>query len=94
MSRTIYTVQLPFDKFRFSADLAEASAQIRVVGTADDTDEDWGTQYQTADARHRETDAARLALRACGREYFAAPGDDRSDDEILDELLDGVAVSS
>lgn len=87
---TIYTVQI-FETFRFRADLAQASAPIEYEGA----DGEWvTTQYQTADACHDVGRAARLALSACGRDYFAAPGDERDDDEILDELLDGVDVEA
>lgn len=93
MSQTIYTANIKgIGTFRFSADLDRASAPICIEGQDDLEDEQrWTqTQYQTADARHRRDDALRLALRACGREYYADPDDRRDESEILNELLDGV----
>jgi hypothetical protein len=87
---TTYSAKLPgIGIFRFAADLSRAETPIYI----DDADGNWhSTQYQTADARHRKTEALRLALRACGREFFGDPNDERDDSDILDELLDGVDI--
>jgi hypothetical protein len=85
MSNTIYTANLSFGKFRFAADLTQASAPIYLV---DDDGELSSTQYQTADARHRERNALRLALQACGSEYYANPDSEESDEEQLDEIVE------
>ena len=84
MTMTTYTAKLSFGKFSFAADLTQASAPICLVG---DDGELSQTQYQTADARHRERDALRLALQACGSDFYADPTSDMSADEQLDELV-------
>lgn len=91
MSNTIYTAKLPFGKFSFAADLAQASAPIYLVG---DDGELSSTQYQTADARHRERNALRLALQACGSEYYADPSADSSAEEQLDEIVDSAVITA
>lgn len=91
MSRAIYTVRLPFETFRFSANLAEASAPICWV---DDEGEEHPTQYQTADARHSPRRAAKLALLAGSRDYYAEPGDERDSETIVDALIADAEVSS
>lgn len=89
---TIYTTELPWgDTFKISADLTQASATIYNVA---DDGEETATQYQTADARHDATEAVMLALSTCGRDYFAQPGDDRDDDEILAEIREQIEVES
>lgn len=75
--------------FRFAANLSQANAPICLI---DDDGETTRTQYQTADARHDEHSALKLALHACGRDYFAEPHDDRDDDAIVEDLCHGVAV--
>ena len=89
MSNVIFTAHLAFDKFRFSCDLTQASSPIRIE-TEDG--EFTSTQYQVADARHREHDALKLALSACGRDYFAEPDDERDSDDIIEEICDGVDI--
>lgn len=59
MAHSTYTVTTHFDTFRFSADLAQASAPILFLGEDGET----STPYQTADSRHRPRDAALLVLR-------------------------------
>ena len=77
MSATIYTINLGFDQLRVRADLNQASAPIEVFG-----DEDFvPTQFQTADARHRVSEMARLAVRAMGPDYWLDPSSDYPDDE-------------
>lgn len=92
MSRSIYSVSLPFDTFRFSADLSEPSAAICLVNDIDGEDETQSTPYQTSTARHDVRRAAELALAYCGRDYYAQPGDERDDDEIIADLLDGEEI--
>jgi len=89
--RTVYEIQL-FERFRFSADLTEASASIYIVG--DDGLDDTCTPYQTADAGHNLHEAAKLALLYCGRDYYAKPGDDRDDYEIVSDLIDGEEIET
>jgi hypothetical protein len=89
MSNTTYTAKLSFGTFRFAADLTQASAPICLIG---DDGELSSTQYQTADARHRERDALRLALQACGADYYADPSSDMSADEQLDEIVEGATI--
>ena len=69
----IYKINLSFgESLHFAADLSEASATIYHVD--DDTLEiGEPTQYQTADARHDETEAAWLILESCGRDYWLDP---------------------
>lgn len=84
-----FSADLGFDIVRFSCDLAQASSPIRVQ----DGDGDWqSTPYQVADARHDEYRALRLVVEYSGRDYYADPNDSRSDDEILDDILDGVEI--
>ncbi len=89
---TIYTASLSFEpNFRFAANLAEASATIYLV---DEDGELSPTQYQTADARHSVTEALRLALSACGEDYYVDPSDDRDADEQLAEIVEGADIES
>ena len=68
--------------FLMDADLVEASAQISANWFPGDDTAWQGTPYQTADARHREFDAARLCA-----EYFAGQ-DDCTEVESVDAIDD------
>lgn len=58
---TRYTILVGGEqRAEFEADLAQASAPITMGGQA--------TPFQTADARHRERDAARLLIGWCASE--------------------------
>lgn len=86
---TDYTVRLTFDTLTVRANLAEASAPIKIV------DEDGiatSTGYQTADARHDARIMARLAVLSCGRDYYLDPtGDVPADDaSYVDGLIRSV----
>jgi hypothetical protein len=72
---TIYRAKTTFGSFRFEANLSEASAPIRSLPDSPDDEETAGfpTPYQTADARHSETEAARLLLDYFGSEYWLDP---------------------
>ena len=77
MATTTYRVDLGFETISFSADLAQASAPIRIV-TEDGTQT---TQYQTADARHDEWKAAVLVVREMGRDFWFDPSDPEPEDD-------------
>ena len=92
MATTTYAARMPWgETVRFCADLTQASAPICTI---DDDGETHATQYQTADAHHRSSEALRLVVSACGRDYYAQPGDIRYNYEILDEVLDGVSIDA
>lgn len=101
MSYQTYTVTLTFDTFQFRADLVEASANIQSV---DEDGEVTPSPYQTADARHRECDAAKLLLRYYGGDYWLNPDhevdddagtiDGVSEDEYLDRLIVSVEADT
>ena len=85
---TTYRVRLPFASFLLRADFAQASSPLEVNYDPDEGDDSWGpTPYQVADARHEPSQAARLAVQDCGRDWYAYPDDDRDDCEILDALI-------
>lgn len=73
-----YTIKLRFgDTLRVEANLAEASAPIKIIN---DHDGDWrceetvtSTPYQTADARHDVRRMARLVLQFLGSDYWLDP---------------------
>lgn len=90
MSTTIYAISTTFgETVHFAADLTQASAPISDV---DDETLEIGssTQYQTADARHDLQTAAELYISTLGREWFAAPDDDRDDHEIIADVISSV----
>lgn len=92
MPTTDYIVNCGFAAIRVRANLAEASAPILIIDEDDDGDEaTTPTGYQTADARHRVADMARLAVRSMGRDWYADPvvADDDSDAHI-DSLIKSV----
>jgi len=72
------------ETLRIRANLAEASAPILY-----EADGDWySTPYQSADARHRPSEALRLVLAYLGPDYYRDLTDDRSDEEILDAIVE------
>lgn len=81
----VYEWDLPTgETLRIRADLADASAPILY-----EADGDWySTPYQSADARHRPAEALRLVLSYLGPDYYRDPTDYRSDDEIIDSIVD------
>lgn len=89
-----YRVNLSFGDFHFRADLTEASAPIFDVGV---DGEDIATPFQTADARHREHEAAKLILESNGPEFYLPEGVDEEEAlagyPTLDEYLNSVIVS-
>lgn len=91
MAHTTYSLDLGFDTLRFTADLSQASAPICYL---DGDGAEVSTPYQTADARHDASRAARLLLEHFGRDYYAEPSDDRDSDEILDELLEAADMEA
>lgn len=77
---TVYTVTLPFDRLKIRADLSQASSPIQYLADGDDDDRHWvPTPYQVADARHDEVEAAVLAVKYLGSEYYLDPADDSDD---------------
>jgi hypothetical protein len=65
-----------------------AASSIEVNHDPDKNEDDWlTTPYQVADARHDPSQAARLAVQDCGRDWYAWHSDDRGDEEILDALI-------
>lgn len=70
-----YRAKTTFGFFRFQANLSEASAPIIALGSRDDYDDeaDFGTPFQTADARHDEMRAALLLLDYFGSDYWLDP---------------------
>jgi hypothetical protein len=90
MARLLYSARLGFDTLHFTADLDQASAQINIVDSA--RGDATPTQYQTSDARHRTRDALRLALTACGHDYYVDPSSDDSPEEQLTALVDGAHI--
>ena len=89
MAQVIYKAQLSFGEFKFAADLVEASATIYNV---DDEGELSPTQYQTADARHRVREALRLALQACGSDYYANPLSELSHERQLEDIINDADI--
>ena len=64
----IYTYRMPWGEIlKIKADLSQASAPIQIEG---DEGEWTTTQYQTADARHREQDMLRLAVECLGPDWY------------------------
>jgi hypothetical protein len=88
---TIYKYEMPWgETLKIKANLSEASAPIRVEGDEPGT---WrSTPYQTADARHREMEMLRLVVQYIGPEWYTDPSSDLSDEEQLDEAVDGAEV--
>ena len=86
-----YTVKLTFgDTLTFEANLAEASAPIRII------EEEGGSQltpYQTADAQHDPMEAAVLLIKNLGPHYWLNPEDDKpeNEDEYIRQLIAFVA---
>lgn len=96
MATTTYAIKLTFATIYMRANLAEASSPI-YVSCCDDSggpsEDDWSaTAYQTADARHREHEAAILAVISQGREWWCAP-EDMSLDIDPDEYI-GARIKS
>lgn len=84
-----YTADLGFDRLTIEVDLSQASSPITYEGA----DGEWvTTPFQCADAGHDEARAMRLVLEYLGRDYYAEPDDDRDDDDIVADLLDGVDI--
>lgn len=72
------------ETLRIRADLAEAGAPILY-----EADGVWySTPYQSADARHRPSEALKLVLAYLGPDYYRDPTDDQSDEEILDAIVE------
>jgi hypothetical protein len=80
----VYAWALPWgETLRIQADLADARAPIRY-----EADGSWyTTPYRSADARHRPAEALRLVLAYLGPDYYRDPADDRTDEEILDDIV-------
>lgn len=88
---TNYLVKTTFGSFRFCADLTRAAAPIySLPDKGAPEDEGFSTPYQTADARHREWDAARLLLEYFGRDYWCDP-DCMAIDEDGNETFNGLS---
>ncbi len=85
---SVYECDLPTgETLRILANLAEASSPIMY-----EADGIWySTPYQSADARHRPAEALRLVLAYLGPDYYRDPTDDRSDDEIIDAIVEEAA---
>lgn len=65
-----YTIRLPFDNLVISADLADASAPVRVRYD----DGEWHSlPFQSADFGHREREMAIEVLDYLGQEYWSDP---------------------
>ena len=81
----VYAWTLPTgETLRIRADLADASAPIQY-----EAEGVWyATPYQSADARHRPAGALRLVLAYLGPDFYRDPTDDRSDEEILDAIVE------
>ena len=93
MNSVIYTVKLAFDTLLVSADLAKASAPIRLLIADDDHVDGYryvSTPYQTADCEGDERLMAILAVRSMGGEYWQDPFfdyDGISDDDAIDAMI-------
>lgn len=87
-----YIIDLGFDTVIMHADLAQASAPIEYEVDG----EVFATQYQTADARHREWDAAVLVVACLGRDYWLDPSADAPEDEdaYIHDLIRSVDVEN
>lgn len=93
MDTTTHRIDLGFATFLLRTDLVRSEAPIATNFDPEEEEESWSeTGHQTADARHSLDGAIRLAIAGCGRDWYAAPNDDRDDDEILDELVSGAKV--
>jgi hypothetical protein len=88
MARTDYSARMPWgETLTISADLEQASANIAIAGPpeGDDDEPSWSpTPYQTADARHRATDAMILAVRYSGTEWYTDPSKGDADDQLAE----------
>lgn len=89
-----YYVTTVCGDFSFSADLSNAKAPLRLS----DGEGGWqSTQYQTADARHDEEQAAILMIRSLGAEWYMEPGqcldEGESEDDYIRSLITGIEVS-
>lgn len=86
-----YNIVMPWgETLTFSANLARAEVPIYIVSD----NEEITTQYLTAHAKHRLHDAAMLAIKYMGRDWYASPDDDRSNEEILTELEKLVIINN
>lgn len=74
------------DTLEMECNLSEASAPIIVDGDY--------SPYQTADARHRLTDAARLAVLDQGRDWWLSPCCEIGEDEDGEATYDGLSESA
>jgi hypothetical protein len=87
---TTYTYKMTWgETLRIRADLVQASAPIQV---ANDDDEDGGwtsIPYQTADARHRQSDMLSLVIRYLGHEWYGAYGCGRGECGCLARAIEG-----
>ena len=89
---TIYTISLPFDTLDVEADLTQASAPITLLDADDNAP--MATPFQTADARHRPREMARLLIAWLGHDYWRdGDGDGRPDAEQIDDLILSVKES-
>lgn len=84
-------VDLGFDKLELDVDLAQASAPIHYLGEEGQL---VSTPFQTADARHRERDAAKLVIGWLGSDYWLNPDDDEPKDEIEKDQYIGRLIRS
>jgi len=87
--KQIYEIKLPFAIIYIRVDLSRANDTIYVSCCDDinDVPEDnfYPIQYQTADAKHYEINAAMLAVLSMGREWYVNPKDYLVVEEIGDE---------
>lgn len=92
MSTTIKTYRMPWgETLRISCDTTDGKALILYEG-ADNT---WlPTPYQTAHARHLDSEVLRLVVDHLGAEWYADPSSDKSHEEQLSAACKGAKLVS
>ena len=85
MNRVTYSIRLPFDTLRVSANLADAAAPIRIVSADGQDDDDSGpessTPFQTADCSHDPRRMAHMVLDYMGPDYWSDPSQESKDED-------------
>lgn len=81
----VYEWSLPSgETLKLRANLADAGAPIHY-----EAEGCWhALPYRSGNALHRPREALRLALTYFGPDYYRDPTDDRSDDEILNDIVE------
>lgn len=87
--RQTYSYRMPWgETLRISADLAQASAPIYLPSEEEGED---GMQlpYQTADARHLESEMLRLVVDYLGADFYASPDSEDDHETQMERAIAG-----